>query len=63
VRLQPGARVLYLAQISEEQLVQRLGVFSYWRSQPFVAGQLGDIRQALGQFEQREVSPQMLLLR
>jgi membrane protein DedA with SNARE-associated domain len=63
VRLQPGARVLYLAQISEEQLVQRFGVFSYWRSRPFVAGQMGDFREALQWFEQRQVSEHMLLLR
>ncbi len=63
VRLQPGERALYLAQISEEQLVQRIGVFSYWRSNPYEVEQLGDLRAALGQFEQRQVSPHMLLLR
>ncbi len=63
VRLQPGQRVLYLAQISEEHLVQHFGVFSYWRSQPYEASQLVDFRAALGHFEQRQVSEQMLLLR
>jgi len=63
VRLQPGERVLYLAQISEEQLVQRLGAFSYWRSQPFEVEQMGDLRTTLSEFEQRQASPQMLLLR
>lgn len=63
VRLQPGARVLYLAQYSEEQLMQRLGAFSYWRSQPFEAEQMGELREALQQFEQRQASSDMLLLR
>lgn len=63
VLLQPGARTLYLAQVSEEQLVQRFGVFSYWRAQPLVAEQMGDLRAELGQFEQRQVSEHMLLLR
>jgi len=63
VRLMPGEQVLYLAQISEEQLVQRLGAFSYWRARPYVAEQLDDVKAALEQFEQRQVTPHMLLLR
>lgn len=63
VRLQPGERVLYLAQYSEEQLVQRLGAFSYWRSLPLEVEEMGDLRATLKQFEQRQVSEQMLLLR
>ena len=34
VRLMPGGQVLYLGQLSEEELVQRFGLFSYWRSRP-----------------------------
>lgn len=63
VRLLPAERPLYLAQVSEEQLVQRFGVFSYWRARPYVAGQMDELRRALGQFEQRQVSEHMLLLR
>ncbi len=63
VRLQPGERVLYLAQYSEEQLVQRLGAFSYWRSVPLAVAEMGDLRALLRQFEQGQASEQMLLLR
>ncbi len=63
VRLQPGERVLYVAQFSEEQLVQRFGAFSYWRSQPFAAEQMGELKAALQRFEHRQASEQMLLLR
>jgi len=63
IRLQPGERVLYLAQISEEQLVQRFGFFSYWRSQPFAPEQMQSSREALKQLEQQEVSGNLLLLR
>jgi len=37
VRLQPGDRILYLGQYSEEQLVQRVHAFSYWRADPLSA--------------------------
>jgi hypothetical protein len=63
VRLQPGERVLYLAQYSEEELVQRFRAFSYWRALPFTVEQMGELRQALGQMEQLPVSEQILLLR
>jgi hypothetical protein len=63
VRLQPGMKALYLAQISEELLEQRFGFFSYWRSQPYVGSGLESSRKSLSSFEQQQVSEDMLLLR
>lgn len=63
VRLEPGDQVLYLAQFSEEQLVQRLGLFSYWRSVPYGLQAMEPIRGALGGLEQKEVDANLLLIR
>ncbi|HLF30826.1 MAG TPA: VTT domain-containing protein [Xanthomonadales bacterium] len=63
VRLQPGEQILYLAQISEEHLVQRLGLFSYWRSAAYDVEQLTPLRKELGGLEQKPVSVDLLLLR
>jgi hypothetical protein len=63
VRLQPGMKVLYLAQISEELLEQRFGLFSYWRSRPYVGSGLESSGKSLSSFEQQQVSEDMLLLR
>ncbi|HKX56309.1 MAG TPA: hypothetical protein VJN01_09410, partial [Xanthomonadales bacterium] len=63
VRLRPGEHPLYLAQLAEEQLVQRLGAFSYWRAQPLAAEQVDQLTEGLGGFEQRRVSAEMRLLR
>ena len=63
VRLEPGNQALYLAQISEEQLVQRLGLFSYWRSAPFDLEDLQPIRVVLAAMEQKTVEPGLLLVR
>jgi len=63
VRLMPGGRVLYLAQVSEEHLVQRLGFFSYWRSAPLDLHSMEPIRAALGDLMQKTVDGDLLLLR
>jgi hypothetical protein len=63
VRLEPGGQILYLAQVSEEHLVQRLGLFSYWRSAPYDVEQLAPLLKDLGGLEQKPVSADLLLLR
>jgi membrane protein DedA with SNARE-associated domain len=63
VRLQPGETPLYLAQLAEEQLVQRLGAFSYWRAQPLEAPEVDQLTEVLKSFEQRRASSGVRLLR
>ena len=63
VRLLPGRRTLYFAQVSEEQLIQRFGLFSYWRSAPVSADDMRRTREALGELEQKFEQGNLLLLR
>jgi len=63
VRLEPGGQVLYLAQLSEEQLVQRLGLFSYWRSTSIDQDRFGPLRDPLSSLEQKRVDNDLLLIR
>jgi hypothetical protein len=63
VRLVPGNRVLYLAQFSEERLIQRLGSFSYWRSEPLDLNGMKTIRAALQGLAQKTVDDGLLLIR
>ena len=39
-RLKPDGRTLFVGEVSAEELVQRLNVFSYWRAQPPEQGSL-----------------------
>jgi membrane protein DedA with SNARE-associated domain len=63
IRLLPGSRVLYLGQISEELLVQRFGLFSYWKSSPLSVELQRPIRNLLAGLEQKQVDRDLLLLR
>jgi membrane protein DedA with SNARE-associated domain len=63
IRLMPGSQVLFLGQMSEEVLVQRLGLFSYWKSTAISRNQQQPIRALLGSLEQQEVNGDLLLLR
>ena len=63
VRLMPGAQVLYLGQMSEEELVQRLGLFSYWKAVPLREELQQPILEALGSLEQKPVAGGLLLVR
>lgn len=62
-RLAPGGQILYLGQLSEEVLVQRLGVFSYWRSSPVDQSRFEPFRTPLVPLEQRLVEERLLLIR
>ena len=63
VRLMPGERVLYLGQLSEEVLVQSLGLFSYWRSTAVERNQFRPMREPLKSLEQNLVAEKLLLIR
>jgi hypothetical protein len=49
--------------MSEELLVQRFGLFSYWKSSPLSTELRRPIRGLLGDLEQREVNGDVLLVR
>jgi membrane protein DedA with SNARE-associated domain len=63
VRLLPGRQILYLGQLSEEQLVQRFGLFSFWRSIPISDHDTEWVREALGELDQKTERGKLLLLR
>jgi len=63
VRLVPGGQFLYLGQLSEEELVQRFGLFSFWRSTAVDRKQFGPIREPLENLEQKLVADKLLLIR
>ncbi len=63
VRLLPDHQVLYFGQLSEEKLVQRFGLFSYWRSVPGSDRDMKWIREALDELDQKLVPGKILLLR
>ncbi|MDH3788670.1 MAG: VTT domain-containing protein [Xanthomonadales bacterium] len=62
-RLLPGQQVLYLGQLSEEVLVQRLGLFSYWRSSPVGPHRFAPLREPLSELQQKRVDDRLLLIR
>jgi hypothetical protein len=55
-RLSPGGQVLYLAQVMEEELVQRFGLFSYWRATQPRAEDVAAVQALLGEFELKHVA-------
>lgn len=63
IRLLPGSRTLYLGQLSEETLVQRFGLFSYWRSTAIENRGFAPIRESLAELDQRLVQDNLLLIR
>ena len=63
VRLNPDGQALYLAQVAREELVQRLWLFSYWRSQPLGAADTQAVMDAVEGLERKTVGDSLLLLR
>jgi undecaprenyl-diphosphatase len=59
----PGNQTIYLAQLSEEKLVQRFGLFSYWHSVPVTATGMKPVRDVLFSLDQKLVNDGLLLLR
>jgi hypothetical protein len=60
VRLVPGERTLYFAQLSRESVRQRLAFFSYWRAEPADPDLLPGL---LAGFESRQVADGLWLFR
>ena len=63
VRLAPGEQVVYLGQVAEETLVQRLGLFSYWRATRPQPARLQGLLQALAPLEQQATAEGPVLIR
>ncbi len=61
-RLLPDRQVLYLGQLSEEVLVQRIRMFSYWRSTPLEPSLLIPVRDSLRSLQQKAVNGDLLLV-
>jgi membrane protein DedA with SNARE-associated domain/membrane-associated phospholipid phosphatase len=62
-RLMPGRQVLYLGRLSEETLVQRFGLFSYWKSAEMGRPQQQQVEQVLSDLELQRVDRDVLLVR
>jgi membrane protein DedA with SNARE-associated domain len=62
-RLEPGGQVLYLGQLSEEVLVQRFGLFSYWRATSLGSDRFRPLQEPLVNLEQKLADDKLLLIR
>jgi membrane-associated phospholipid phosphatase len=62
-RIQPGNQPLYLGLFSEEQLVQRFRVFSYWRASVVNSEELMATSSPQDRFEIRRAEDSLLLIR
>ena len=63
MRLAPDEQVVYLGQVAEETLVQRLGLFSYWRATRPDPARLQGMLQALEPLEQQATQEGPVLIR
>jgi hypothetical protein len=63
VRLMPGGQSLYLGQLANEELVQRLKVFSYWREIPVTKSGLKVWKEEISGLQARWADETMLLLK
>jgi len=63
VRLAPDGSVLYLGQVVEEVLVQRFGMFSFWRGVAVREPLVTSLQQALPELDRKIVDDGLLLIR
>jgi membrane protein DedA with SNARE-associated domain len=63
IRLTPGRQVLYLGQLSEEELVQSLGLFSYWKSVEMSRPLQQQVEDLLSGFDWKRVDGEVVLIR
>jgi hypothetical protein len=54
---------LYLGQLSEEVLVQRFGLFSYWRATSLGSDRFRPLQEPLVNLEQKLADDKLLLIR
>ncbi len=59
----PGGRVLYLAQFSEERLVQRFGLISYWRSAALAGDDLPEAKSLFPGMDIKDTGEGLILVR
>ena len=63
ITLTPGDQSLYLVQVAEEQLVQRLRLFSYWSALPPEPADLGRTRKLLEALTQKRIDEGLWLMK
>ncbi len=63
VRLEPTGEAVYLGQIAEELMVQRMKVFSYWSAVPASQSSLTQLEHETAKLQSRRRSDTMLLIR
>jgi len=63
VRLMPGGGVLYLGQVSDERLVQRFNVISYWRSAALSGEHLPEAGSLFPDMQIRNTGEGLILVR
>ena len=63
VRLQPDNQSVYLGQIANEVLLQRLVVFSFWSAVPAPRTSLDQLAEELGGMQIRQANESVLLIR
>jgi membrane protein DedA with SNARE-associated domain len=63
VRLMPGGQILYLGQVSDEELVQRFNLISYWRSAALSGAQLPEAKSLFPGLEVSYTGEGLILMR
>ncbi len=63
VRLEPTGEAVYLGQIAEERMVQRMSVFSYWSAVPATPGSLQQLENEVADLQHRRGADTMVLIR
>jgi membrane-associated phospholipid phosphatase len=63
VRLEPTAEAVYLGQLAEERMVQRMKVFSYWSALPASQSSLAQLESETAKLQSRRGTDSMLLIR
>lgn len=62
-RVQPGARALYMGQLTQDRLIRRWRLFSYWRATPIAPEEFARRIGELESLELRRVDPAYALIR
>jgi len=62
-RLKPGGQTIYLGQINNEVLVQRMKVFSYWRAKPALKESLEQLEKEVKSLQVKRVGEGLLLIK
>jgi membrane protein DedA with SNARE-associated domain/membrane-associated phospholipid phosphatase len=63
IRLMPGRQVLYLGQLAEETLMQRFGLFSYWKAVQMSRPLQQQVEDLLPDFDLKRVNGGLVLIR